>query len=260
MTYTRSRYLFYAPFLAPNPRTMTLPSNLKLLPHVSKLRRQSRHLPSRKPKPADPPDAVGRRKSARLSLKLTKILPDTLNYPQYSKPSETKTLHDDHPPPGHSPKDISQALKNPSLTNNQLIDICFEEIPSDPTSPPARSHDNHGSHSPLSQEHPSSPSTPLPIIELRTTEVPLRIPNLQSRRHLSPNPPKDNPYHPNHKSTNKTQFPPQSGKGKDTLPGSTPQYPITEVDKDRDQGEVDKLDDKFESIITSTTTTPLPPL
>ena len=85
VTYTRIQYFFYAPFLAPNPLTMMLPLNSKPLRRVAQLRRQSRHLPTSKTKPAYLTDAVERRKSSHLSLKSTKNLSDAPNHPHPSK-------------------------------------------------------------------------------------------------------------------------------------------------------------------------------
>ena len=80
------------------------------------------------------------------------------------------TLHNDHPPAGRSPKDVSQALKNPSLTDDQLVDICAEETPSDTNASPVRDPDNHGTQPPPTQETATSPSTILPTKDPPTPE------------------------------------------------------------------------------------------
>ena len=69
--------------------------------------------------------------------------------------------------------------------------------------------------------------------------------------------PEDYPQPTNRKPSYKTQHPLQSDRGKDNPPASTPQSPIPEADKEIEQGEIDKLDDKFDSIITPTMATHL---
>ena len=149
---------------------MTLWPNSKPLPRVVHLRRQSRHLPTSKPKTADPTAAVGRRKSTRLSIKSTKNSSDPTSHPVPQKLPIKNTLHNDHPPTGRSPKDISQALKNPSLTDDKLIVICAEETPSDAKASPARDPDNRGTQPPPAQETATSPSALFPTKDQLTLE------------------------------------------------------------------------------------------
>ena len=89
VTHTRIQYVFYSTFLNTNPQTIMLPPNFNPLHHVAQLRRQLRHLPTRKPNLTDLTAAIGRRKSARLSIKTTKNNP-TLSATQIHQKSSQK--------------------------------------------------------------------------------------------------------------------------------------------------------------------------
>ena len=181
------QYVFYTPFLSPNPEKMTPSPNLKLLPCIDQLRRQLRHLPTRKPNPDDPTFTVGSRKFARLSLKSTKNISNTLSHPDSPKPYVENIPHNEHPPLVRSPKDISQALKKKFLTDNQLISIYTEKTPFEAMYPPAQYPNNRRTQTPLAQEPASSPSNLFPTMEpLKPEGQTLLVPELTILKHLHP--------------------------------------------------------------------------
>ena len=112
---------------------MTPPPKSKPLPHVTRLRRKLRHLPTNNSNPENSNVPVRLRKCSCLYLKITKNLSDAPSLSITPKPAK-KTLHNDHSQFGRYPEDISCTLKNLHLSDDSLIGICSKESPSDGTS------------------------------------------------------------------------------------------------------------------------------
>ena len=138
---------------------MTLSPNSKPFPCVACIRLHSHHLPTRKIIPTDRTAAVGRRKSTRLSIKSTKNSSDLFSHPAPPKPLVKNTLQNDHPPSGYPSKEISPALSNPSLNDDQMIDILVEEKPLGAKASTAQELDNRGTQPPPAQENATYTST-----------------------------------------------------------------------------------------------------
>ena len=135
MTYHETS-TFIRNFLASLSLTMGFQLNPKPLPCVAHLRRQSHKVLTNKTKTADLNGALGRSKYAHLFLKTSRNISNALSHTYPTKPSDKKH-HNDAPTAVRYQKDISCALKNPTLSDEDLIEMCSNESELDRQTHPA---------------------------------------------------------------------------------------------------------------------------